>query len=147
VSQGVNSSFHLTAGSWQKHKQSLSDVRCQVFVVEQQVPEALELDEHDPYCHHVLVTDVHGRPVGAARIKADGHIGRMAVVKDCRGQGVGAAMLAALLEYAREQGYTLVFLHAQISAVPFYTRFGFVESGEPFIDAGILHRRMLKSLS
>jgi predicted GNAT family N-acyltransferase len=143
----MNPSFHLTEGCWQEHKQSLIDVRCRVFVVEQQVPAALELDEHDPHSHHVLVTDVRGRPVGAGRIKADGHIGRMAVVKDCRGQGVGAAMLAALLEYAREQGYTLVFLHAQISAVPFYTRFGFVESGEPFIDAGILHRRMLKSLS
>ncbi len=143
----MNSSFDLTEGCWQEYKRSLTAVRCQVFVVEQQVPKALELDEHDSHCHHVLVTDVRGRPVGAGRIKADGHIGRMAVVKDCRGQGVGAAMLAALLEYAREQGYTLVFLHAQISAVPFYTRFGFVESGEPFIDAGILHRRMLKSLS
>ena len=143
----MNSLFHLTEGAWQEHKLSLSDVRCQVFVVELQIPEALELDEYDPHCHHVLVSDVHGRPVGAGRIKADGHIGRMAVLKDCRGQGVGAAMLAALLEHAREQGHARVFLHAQISAVPFYTRFGFVESGEPFIDAGILHRRMVKSLS
>ena len=142
----MNSSFHLTEGCWQEHKRLLTDVRCQVFVVEQQVPEALELDEHDPHCHHVLVCDARGRPVGAGRIKADGHIGRMAVLKDCRGQGVGAAMLAALLEYAREQGHTRVFLHAQISAVPFYAKFGFVESGEPFIDAGILHRRMVKSL-
>lgn len=143
----MNSSFHLTEGSWQEHKQSLTDVRCQVFVVELQIPEALELDEHDPHCHHVLVSELHGRPVGAGRIKADGHIGRMAVLKDCRGQGVGAAMLTALLAYAGEQGYTRVFLHAQINAVPFYTRFGFVASGEPFIDAGILHRRMVKSLS
>ncbi len=143
----MNSPLRLTEGSWQEHKQSLTDVRCQVFVVEQQVPEALELDEHDPYCHHVLVTDAQRRPVGAGRIKADGHIGRMAVLKEYRGQGVGTAMLAALLEYAREQGHTRIFLHAQISAVPFYARFGFIESGEPFIDAGILHRRMVKSLS
>ena len=142
----MNSSFHLTEGSWQDFKQSLTDVRCQVFVVEQQVPEALELDAHDPHCHHVLVTDTKGRPVGAGRIKPDGHIGRMAVMKDCCGQGVGAAMLAALMEYASERGHTRVFLHAQISAVPFYARFGFVESGEPFIDAGILHRYMVMSL-
>jgi predicted GNAT family N-acyltransferase len=146
VLHGVNSSFNLKEGSWQEHKQSLTDVRCQVFVVEQQVPEALELDEHDPYCHHVLVTDAQERPVGAGRIKADGHIGRMAVVKDCRGQGVGAAILAALLEYARRQGHTRVILNAQISAVPFYARFGFVECGEPFIDAGILHRFMVRGL-
>lgn len=142
----MNPSFHLTEGSWQEHKQSLTDVRCQVFVVEQQIPEALELDAHDPHCHHVLVTDAHRRPVGAGRIKADGHIGRMAVLKDCRGQGVGAAMLVALLEYAREQGHTRVLLHAQISAVPFYARYGFVENGEPFMEAGILHRYMVKSL-
>ena len=142
----MHSSFHLTEGCWQEHKCSLTDVRCQVFVVEQQVPKALELDAHDPDCHHVLVTDAQGRPVGAARIKADGHIGRMAVLKDCRGQGIGSAMLEALLAYASEQGHTHVFLHAQINAVPFYTRFGFVESGEPFIDAGILHRRMVKRL-
>ncbi|MGB5718695.1 MAG: GNAT family N-acetyltransferase [Gammaproteobacteria bacterium] len=142
----MNSSFHLTEGSWQEFKQSLTAIRCQVFVVEQQVPEALELDAHDPQCHHVLVTDAKGRPVGAGRIKPDGHIGRMAVLKDCRGQGVGAAMLAALLAYAGEQGHTRVFLHAQIGAVPFYARFGFVESGEPFMDAGILHRYMVKSL-
>ena len=143
----MNASFHLTEGSWQELKQPLTDVRCQVFVVEQQVPEALELDEHDPHCHHVLVSDTHGRPVGAGRIKVDGHIGRMAVLKDCRGQGVGAAMLAALLEYASEQGHARVFLHAQIGAVPFYARFGFVESGEPFMEAAILHQPMLMSLS
>lgn len=142
----MHSLFHLTEGSWQEHKISLSFVRCQVFVIEQQVPKALELDEHDPHCHHVLVCDAQGRPVGAGRIMPDGHIGRMAVLKDCRRRGVGAAMLAALLEYASQQGHARVFLHAQISAVSFYTRFGFIESGEPFVDAGILHRRMVKRL-
>ena len=143
---GVNPSFHLTQGGWQEHKQSLTAVRCQVFVVKQQVPVVLKLDEHDPHCHHVLATDAQGRPVGAGRIKADGYIGRMAVLKDCRRQGVAAAMLAALLEYAVLQGHTRVFLHVQISAVPFYVRFGFVESGWLFIDAGVLHRYMVKSL-
>ena len=142
----MNPSFDLTEGCWQDYKRSLTDVRCQVFVVEQQVPKALELDEHDSRCHHVLVTDVRGRPVGAGRIKADGHIGRMAVLKVCRGQGIGAAMLTALLEHARARGQASVFLHAQVSAIPFYARFGFAVSGEPFIDAGILHRRMVKSL-
>ena len=142
----MNSSFDLTEGCWQEYKRSLTDVRCQVFVVEQQVPKALELDEHDPHCHHVLVTDVRGRPVGAGRIKADGHIGRMAVLQDCRGQGIGAAMLTALLEHARARGHASVFLHAQISAIPFYVKFGFVENGKPFMEAGIPHRRMVMRL-
>lgn len=142
----MNSSFDLTEGSWQEHKRSLTDVRCQVFVVEQQVPKALELDEHDPHCHHVLVTDVRGRPVGSGRIKADGHIGRMAVLQDCRGQGIGTAMLTALLEHARARGQASVFLHAQVSVIPFYARFGFVENGKPFMEAGITHRCMVMRL-
>jgi predicted GNAT family N-acyltransferase len=142
----MNPSFHLLEGCWQEHKQSLTVVRCQVFVVEQQVPESLELDKNDVGCHHVLVSDSQGRPVGAGRIKADGHIGRMAVLKDCRGQGIGAAMLDALLQYARAQGHASVFLYAQISAVPFYARCGFMESGEPFMEAGIPHRPMVKRL-
>ena len=60
VLHGMHSLFHLTEGSWQEHKISLSFGRCQVFVGEQQVPKALELDEHDPHCHHVLVCDSHG---------------------------------------------------------------------------------------
>ena len=143
----MNPPFHLVEDCWQEHKQSLTAVRYQVFVVEQQVPEALELDEHDPRCHHVLMSDSKGRPVGTGRIKADGHIGRMAVLKDCRGQGIGSAMLVALLDYARARGYASVFLHAQISAIPFYANFGFVENGEPFIDAGILHQRMIMCLT
>ncbi|MGB5178433.1 MAG: GNAT family N-acetyltransferase [Gammaproteobacteria bacterium] len=139
-------SFQLVEGCWQRHKQSLAAVRCQVFVVEQHVPESLELDAHDPHCHHVLVCDARGQPVGAGRIKADGHIGRMAVLQDCRGQGIGTAMLAALLAYASKHGHTRVCLHAQLSAVSFYARSGFVECGEPFMEAGIPHRRMLKSL-
>ena len=67
-------------------------------MVEQQVPESLELDEYDPLCHHVLVCDSQGQPVDAGRIKADAHIGKMAVLKGCRGQDIGAAMLNALLQ-------------------------------------------------
>ena len=67
-------------------------------MVEQQVPESLELDEYDPGSHHVLVCDSRDQPVGAGRIKADAHIGRMALLKGCRGQDFGAAMLNALLQ-------------------------------------------------
>jgi len=142
----MNPAFQLVEGSWQEYKQALTAVRCRVFVDEQQVPVALELDEHDAGCHHVLVTASQGRPVAAGRIKPDGHIGRMAVLKDCRGLGIGTAMLAALLQYARAQGHASVFLHAQISAAPFYLKSGFVENGAPFMEAGILHQCMVKRL-
>jgi predicted GNAT family N-acyltransferase len=56
-------------------------------------------------------------------------------------------MLTALLEHARARGQASVFLHAQVSAIPFYAKFGFVEKGKPFMDAGIPHRLMIMSLS
>jgi hypothetical protein len=77
--------FHLIYTSWQDNKAALGAIRRTVFIEEQQVPEALEYDGLDEACQHVLVTDAEKRPVGCGRIKADGHIGRMAVLKDCRG--------------------------------------------------------------
>ena len=138
--------FQLTQGAWQINQSALTAVRCAVFVDEQGVPESLELDDHDAGSHHILVCDHDGKPIGAGRIKPDGQIGRMAVLKAWRGQGVGNAILAALLEHARLQGHTCVFLLAQENAVSFYQQSGFVAHGENFEVAGIQHRRMEKSL-
>lgn len=114
-----------------------------MFIEEQHVPKALELDEADKTCHHVLVTNAENQPIGTGRIGPDGHIGRMAVLKAYRRQGVGSALLAALLDYARQERYAGVYLHAQLSAIPFYERHGFVAEGEEFMDAGIAHRNMI----
>jgi predicted GNAT family N-acyltransferase len=142
----MNPEFHLLHASWQDHGPALSAVRRAVFIEEQQVPAALEWDGLDDSCHHVLVTAAGDRPVGAGRIKADGHIGRMAVLKDCRGQGIGSAMLAALLDHARQQQCPEVYLHAQVSAIPFYEKQGFTVNSEQFMDAGIPHKSMMRQL-
>ena len=65
------------------------------------------------------------RPIGCGRLLPDGHIGRMAVLSDWRGQGVGAALLVRLIELARERGDARVLLNAQTQAMPFYARYGF----------------------
>ena len=92
----MDASFKLTHCSWQDDSEVLTAVRRTVFIEEQHVPEALELDESDSICHHVLVTDADNKPVGTGRISPDGRIGRMAVLKEYRRQGVGSALLAAL---------------------------------------------------
>ena len=71
----------------------------------------------------------------------------MAVLKDWRGRGVGRALLQTLLELATRQGLARVTLSAQIHALGFYERAGFHVVGEPFIDAGIPHRKMVKELT
>ena len=139
----MDASFQLTHCSWQDSSKALGNVRRIVFIEEQHVPEALELDELDPVCHHVLITAADNQPIATGRISPDGRIGRMAVLKECRGQGIGSALLVALLDYAGQKKYIGVHLHAQITAIPFYEKHGFMVDGEKFMDAGIPHRNMI----
>jgi len=81
--------------------------------------------------------------IGTGRMLASGKIGRMAVRSDMRCQGVGRAVLDALVNEARTRGLAGVSLGAQLSAVAFYQRAGFFCQGDVFIDAGIDHRQMV----
>jgi predicted GNAT family N-acyltransferase len=121
-------------------------VRDTVFVREQAVPLELEWDGEDPHALHVIALDPDDEVVGTGRLLPDGHIGRMAVLPDWRRQGVGTALLQALLEEATRAGLSRVFLHAQTSAVDFYARYGFIARGEEFMDAGIPHYYMERDL-
>ncbi len=142
----MDASFKLRHCSWQDCSEALTAVRRSVFIDEQQVPKALELDESDRSFHHVLVTNKDKLPVGTGRIGPDGHIGRMAVLKAYRSQGIGSALLGALLDYARQERYAGVYLHAQLDAIPFYEKHGFMVEGEVFMDAGIPHKNMVRTL-
>ena len=128
--------------SWDVDKKQLSDIRRRVFIEEQKVPEELEWDEYDKDAIHIIVRDTHNQPIAAARMKTDGHIGRMAVLKACRNTGIGSAMLEALLLKAKETGTKSVYLHAQVSAIPFYKKHGFNVCSDLFMDAGIEHKTM-----
>jgi len=120
----------------------LRSVRETVFVQEQAVPLEMEWDALDPQCRHVLARDGAGRPIGTGRLTPEHRIGRMAVLAEWRGRGVGDALLRALLDQARALGWRQVSLHAQSSAIGFYVRHGFLPYGEPFVEAGIDHQAM-----
>jgi len=124
----------------------LRAVRETVFVAEQGVPLALEWDELDPQCHHALARDAAGAAIGTGRLTPQHGIGRMAVLRDWRGSGVGDALLQALLRQARALGWNEVVLNAQTSAQGFYARHGFEPEGEVFVEAGIDHQRMRRRL-
>lgn len=131
---------------WSEARDELRTIRINVFVREQHVPEALEWDSIDEECLHVLARTAGGEAIGTGRLLPDGHIGRMAVLAHWRGRGVGARLLAELIAAAAERGYAEVELSAQTHAIGFYRRFGFeVVSGE-YLDAGIPHRSMRRSL-
>jgi predicted GNAT family N-acyltransferase len=131
---------------WSDAQGQLAAVRRAVFIEEQGVAETLEWDGLDAESVHALAQDPTGAPVGTARLLPDGRIGRMAVLPLWRGKGVGSALLATLLAEAQRRGLSLVRLHAQVHAAPFYERFGFVREGEVFMEAGIPHVGMVRSL-
>jgi len=131
--------------SWAVDRPRLQPVRREVFVTEQRVPEAEEWDDDDQVCVHVLALR-NREPVGTGRISPAGKIGRLAVLSEFRGRGIGDRILLMLIEQARHRGLAEVTLNAQVHAMPFYERHGFKAQGEVFDEAGIPHRRMQKAL-
>lgn len=124
-------------------------IRRAVFIEEQAVPEDLEIDDLDGEAIHLLAV-TGGRAVGTARILLAGEtgkIGRVAVLADQRGTGLGAALIRAALDELRAQpGVTTAKLGAQTHALGFYERLGFVAFGPVYDDAGIPHRDMTRPL-
>ena len=128
-------------------RQALTAIRRKVFVEEQQVPEEEEMDAFDETSVHLLARSSDSGLIGCARIMPTGQIGRMAVLREFRGGGVGSLLMTAALKEAKGQNFETVFLHAQCHAEAFYSRFGFVACGDIFDEAGIEHVRMTLSAS
>jgi predicted GNAT family N-acyltransferase len=132
--------------AWDLARAEAAPIRFEVFVEEQQVPVEIEMDELDAQCVHAIAYAEGGRAVGTGRLLPDGHIGRMAVLKEWRGRGIGAAILEALIAEARRRGDAEVALSAQTHALAFYRRFGFKPEGEIYEEAGIPHQAMRRTL-
>lgn len=136
--QGVT----LRPATWQQDAESLKLVRRRVFVEEQSVPESEEWDAADPTSRHVLAFVSGSDPVGTGRLESSGKIGRVAVLREWRGAGIGAEIVRYLVNQATELGIESVYLHAQTAAAGFYRRLGFRAEGPEFDEVGIPHVRM-----
>ncbi len=134
--------YRASSGAWAELGTMARPLRLEVFVQEQGVPLELEIDGLDASAHHALAHDASGKAIGTGRLKGDGHIGRMAVLPEWRGKGVGTELLRCLITAARAAGMHHLALSAQSHAVSFYSRFGFAPEGEEFLEAGIRHVRM-----
>jgi len=132
--------FYLEPANYQSDFEDLHYVRNLVFVVEQQIPVELEFDELDRQCHLFIARDVQCRPIGTARLSPEGKLGRMAVLPEWRGQRVGQSLLRAAIEKARSIGLPKVTAHAQLSALGFYEKSGFIKVGDVFSEVGIPHQ-------
>jgi predicted GNAT family N-acyltransferase len=138
--------FTVRLVDWAESIDGLRAVRRAVFIEEQAIPEDLEWDEFDAVCRHAIAEDASGSAVGCGRLLPDGHIGRLAVLRDWRGRGVGAALLVHLMDLARSCGHARAILEAQTRAMPFYARHGFAAAGDEYLEAGIPHRTMTRTL-
>lgn len=128
-------------------------VREEVFIKEQQVPAEIELDEYDhaPSTIHLLAIDDTGMVVGTARFRPYNEEGvckveRVAVLASERGTGLGKLLMEEIHRLAREQGYSIAKLNAQMHAKGFYENMGYTISSAPFYEASIEHITMQKEL-
>ncbi|MEM7099781.1 MAG: GNAT family N-acetyltransferase [Pseudomonadota bacterium] len=134
--------IHIIQADWHEHQTTLQNIRRLVFIEEQNVPQSEEWDGQDEGSTHFLAVSEFGHYVGCARLLPSGQIGRMAVIDEVRGRGIGAMLLEAAVEAARQSGIERVFLHAQGYAEDFYRKGGFVSFGAKFMEAGIEHISM-----
>ena len=137
---------HVVPVDWLTHSEALRAIRGAVFIEEQGVPKALEWDGEDDVCHHFMAINEAGQRLGCGRLMPNGKIGRMAVLPQFRGQGIGRQILDATIARASELGFRRVTLHAQADAVDFYRKAGFLTEGGEFTEAGIPHQAMALEL-
>ena len=142
--------MNILIKTWQEAEKEAFSIRHEVFILEQGVPEDLELDEFDPSAFHALAYEGN-QCIGTARLvklgSSGAQIGRMAVLASFRGQGIGQQILAGLIALAKSQGISTLVLHAQTTAIPFYEKLGFMAEGSIYDEAGIPHRNMMLTLS
>ena len=147
--------IHIT--NWEDNKKHLKKIRQQVFVQEQKVPAELEWDGLDEAAYHVLA-EVNSNdealaskkcPIGTARIiinNKQAHIGRMAVLPEWRGKGVGSKILQCCIDECKKpigkKSIEAIVLNAQVYVTQFYQKAGFKITSEEFLDAGIPHQQM-----
>ena len=137
-------------GGWAEQGDAAQSIRHAVFAGEQGITAKLMCDEADAGAVHALAFNRFGVPLASARLLDSqagvATIGRMATLASVRGAGLGAAVLRALMQAARERGDRELLLHAQTSAVGFYERAGFSAAGAVFEEAGVMQQAMRRLL-
>tara|TARA_B100000959_G_scaffold164181_1_gene172072 strand:+ start:125 stop:544 length:420 start_codon:yes stop_codon:yes gene_type:complete len=137
--------IQLIICNYEENQKDICRIRFEVFVVEQNVPEGLEIDGLDDEAKHVLAY-IDDEVIGTGRILSDGHIGRVAVLKKYRGLGIGNSVMRELIKWAQQNKLEKLWLSSQWHAHSFYIDLGFVCEGDIYEEAGIDHIKMYRTL-
>ena len=127
----------------QTHYETALEIREKVFIEEQNVSRALEVENEDEATYYLLLVD--GKPVGTARWRSTSQgikLERFAVLPEYRNKNLGTEILKKVLEDLHDKS-DKVYLHSQLKAVSYYRRQGFVKEGEMFVEANIRHYMMV----
>ena len=143
--------FRVIPATNEELKKKLFAIREEVFVVEQEVAAEEEFDEYEEESHHFVALDERDNPIGSARWRYTDKgikLERFAAKKNWRGRGLGTAIVKAVMDdiAVKAKPCTYLYLHAQLPAVPLYSKFGFQTKGDQFEECGIIHYLMWREL-
>lgn len=133
--------FRVQSGHWDKLEQDAKFIRKQVFIIEQNIPEEEEWDDQDMISDHFVVYD-QDQPIATARLLQNNSVGRVAVLKAYRGQGIGRMIMLEIIQLAHQQDRTFLQLSSQVHAISFYEKLGFSIQGDAYDECGIPHIKM-----
>ena len=133
--------FRVQSGHWDKLKQDAKFIRKQVFIIEQNIPEEEEWDDQDMTSDHFVVYD-QDQPIATARLLQNNSVGRVAVLKTYRGQGIGRMIMLEIIRQAHQQDRKFLQLSSQVHAISFYEKLGFSIQGDAYDECGIPHIKM-----
>ncbi|NHB59267.1 GNAT family N-acetyltransferase [Acinetobacter shaoyimingii] len=141
--------IYTTAASWDKLIADAMHIREQVFIQEQNIPEQDEWDDQDEVSLHFIayaLCNEFKKPIATARLLPNHSIGRVAVLKDYRGQGIGRLIMQSIIEHAKKEHREFLKLSSQVHAIQFYQSLGFHVEGTEYLDCGIPHIDMIMTL-
>ncbi|ENX04219.1 hypothetical protein F900_00203 [Acinetobacter modestus] len=138
--------YRIKQGCWEQLQQDAKLIRTQVFICEQCITEADEWDDQDLISQHFVIYD-QDQPIATARLLENNSVGRVAVLKAYRGQGLGQMIMLEIIGYAQKQRRSVLTLSSQVHAISFYEKLGFTVQGNSYDECGIPHIEMTMSLN
>ncbi|MEK5761673.1 GNAT family N-acetyltransferase [Acinetobacter junii] len=133
--------YRVQSGHWNKLEQDAKFIRKQVFIIEQNIPEEEEWDDQDMTSDHFVVYD-QDQPIATARLLQNNSVGRVAVLKAYRVQGIGRMIMLEIILQAHQQDRKFLQLSSQVHAISFYEKLGFSIQGDAYDECGIPHIKM-----
>ena len=138
--------YRTKQGHWDQLQQDAKLIRTQVFICEQGITEADEWDDQDLISQHFVIYD-QDQPIATARLLENNSVGRVAVLKAYRGQGLGQMIMLEIISYAQKQRRSVLTLSSQVHAISFYEKLDFIVQGNSYDECGIPHIEMTMSLN